>query len=431
MRSPFVLLTSLCLAIYAGLLVSCGGTSSNNASNSNSPSASAPGGNGSGSGSSGSSPGGSSSAGSGGSGSSGSGSNGSGSGAGSSFVSFAYAASASAIVGYGVNSDGSLVALPGSPYVASLAQNTNIVTNGANLYAIAQGQTNLDIFSIDKSSGALTLANTTSAIAGDPNQGDIAFHHALDHTGASLYVAVGTNIDGGVNVFTVGSNASAPQLQYLTGPSTPLAPEVFSPNNQYGYTSNCGARVEGIFAWQRSSGGTLKDISPGMPQPPTANPGEAFCPHALATSAKGYLAIIWYPFGYASSGQVGTETFVMTYAINGDGTLTTVANSQMKTASSSASTVAANFDPTGSFLAVAGDGGVQTFALNANGTLAAVGSPQSAGASLQDVAWDNSNHVFAANSSQLYVFNSNTGVLTPASGSPHGGGPELTVFPIK
>jgi hypothetical protein len=122
---------------------------------------------------------------------------------------------------------------------------------------------------------------------------------------------------------------------------------------------------------------------------------------------------------------------VTTSTINGDGTLTAVANSQVKTASSSGNKVVANFDPTGSFLAVAGDGGVQIFAMNANGALSAVGSAQSAGANFQDVAWDNSNHVFAANSSQLYVFNSSTGVLTPASGSPHAGGPELSVLPLR
>ncbi|HWC20417.1 MAG TPA: hypothetical protein VG498_25600 [Terriglobales bacterium] len=432
MRSFSLLFTSLSLAIYVGLLASCGSSGSNNTNNSNT-SASAPGGNGPGSGSSGSSSGGSGSAGSGSgnSGSSGSGSGNGGSGAGTSFVSFAYTASTNAIVGYGVNSDGSLAPLPGSPYAASLAQNTNIVTNGANLYATAQGQTNLDIFSIDKSNGALTLANTSNAIAGDPNQGDIAFHLALDHTGASLYVGVGTNIDGGVNVFAIGSSPNAQPVQYLAGPSLPLSPRVFSPNNQYAYTSACTARVEGIFGYTRVSDATLKDMNPGTPQPPSGNPGEAFCPQALATSAKGYLAIVWYPFGYASSGQVGTETYVVTYTINADGTLTAVANSQIKTASSSANKVVANFDPTGSFLAVAGDGGAQTFAMNANGTLAAVGSPQSAGANFQDVTWDNSNHVFAANSSQLYVFDSSTGVLTLASGSPHAGGPQLTVFPIR
>lgn len=101
------------------------------------------------------------------------------------------------------------------------------------------------------------------------------------------------------------------------------------------------------------------------------------------------------------------------------------------TASSSTNQVAVNFDPTGSFLAIAGDGGVQTLAMNANGTLAAVGAPQNAGANFQDVAWDNSNHVFAGNSTQIYVFNSGTGVLTPAPGSPYAGAPEVTVFPLK
>jgi len=328
-----------------------------------------------------------------------------------------------------VNSDGSLTPLSGSPYAASLAQNTNIVANGSNLFAIAQGQTNLGVFSIDKSSGALTLANTTSAIAGDPNQGDIAFQLGLDHTGASLYAAVGTNINGGVNVFAVGSDSDVKQVQYLSGPSTPMAPEVFSPDNQYGYTSKCGARVNGIFAFMRASDGTLKMIDPGAVHGPTGNPGEAFCPQRLAVSAKGYLAVVWFPFAYASSGQVGNETYVMTYSINADGTLTTVGTSQVKTASSTANTVAVNFDSTGSFLAVAGDGGVQTFSLNGNGAPVPVGSAQNAGANFQKVAWDNSNHVFATNSNQLYVFNSNTGVLVPASGSPYGGGPELAVLP--
>jgi len=428
MRSLSVLLTSLCLIIYVGLLASCGSTSNNSASNTNNPSAGAPGSSGgssSGAGGSGSGSGGSGSAGS------GSGSAGAGGGAGSGIVSYAYAASTSAIAGYGVNSDGSLASLPGSPYAASLAQGAHVVTNGANVYAIANGNTNLDVFSIDKSTGALTLANTTNAIAGDPAQGDIAFDLALDHTGVSLYGELGTNIDGGVNVFAVGSSPNAQQVQFLSGASTPLAPEVFSPDNQYGYASKCGARVYGIFIWRRASDGTLQAVNTNTaaPPPPTGNPGEAFCPQELAVSAKGYLAIVWFPFAYASTGQVGNETYLLTYSINSNGTLTTVSNSQVKTASTSGNTVPVSFDPSGGFLAVAGDGGVQTFALNANGVLAPVSPPQNAGANFQEVAWDNSNHVFAANNNQLYVFNSSTGVLTPAAGSPHAGGPELTVLP--
>jgi 6-phosphogluconolactonase (cycloisomerase 2 family) len=424
MRTLSVLLTSFCLVIYVSLLASCGSTSSNNTTNSNNPAPGASGGgNGSGSGS-----GSGSGAGSG-SGSSG----GSGSGTSSSFVSYAYAASDTAIVGYGVNSDGSLAPLPGSPYAASLAQNANIVTNGANLYAIAQGATNLDVFSIDKSSGSLTLANTANAIAGDPFQNEIASGLALDHTGSSLYVDDGvSDLHSGLNVFTVGSGSSAQQIQFLPGPAIAPPPPVFSPNNQFAYSSSCGVREVGVFGYERAPDGTVKTMNVRTPQAPTGNPGEAFCPHGLAVSAKGYLAIVWFPFPFASSGQVGNETYVMTYTINSDGTLTAVSNSQVKTASTSSNnSVVANFDPTGSFLAVGGDGGVQTFAVNANGALTPVGTPQNPGVNFQNVAWDTSNHLFAANSSQLYVFNSSTGVLAPASGSPHAGNPQLMILPLR
>lgn len=431
MRRLLGLVTSICLVIFVCLFVACGGgNSSNSAGNTANPGAS---GSGPGSSASGGSSGSGSASGTGSSGSgSGSGSSsgsGSGSGSSSSFVSFAYTASTSEIRAYGVSSDGSLTPASCSPYAFSTAQNTKIVTNGSNLYAIDAGQTNLNSFSIDKSTGSLNLANITSAIAGDPNQGDIVFRLALDHTGASLYAAVGTNINGGVNVFTVGGSSTAQQVQYFNGPSLPLSPEVFSSNNQYGYASACSARVEGIFGFRRASDGTLTTLNITTPQGPAGNSGEAFCPEGLAVSAKGYLAILWFPFAYASSGQVGNETYIMTYTINGDGTLTAISNSQVKTASSRTNTVAFNFDPTGSFLAVAGDGGVQTYSLNGSGTPMLVGPPQNAGLSFQSVAWDSANHIFATTSSQLYVFNSSTGVLTPASGSPYAGDQELAVLP--
>jgi 6-phosphogluconolactonase (cycloisomerase 2 family) len=328
-----------------------------------------------------------------------------------------------------VKADGSLTPLAGSPYAASTA-GTNIATNGANLYAIAAGFTNLDVFSIDKASGSLTLANTINPLAGDKNS-DLALGLALDHTGASLYVTLGlSDFDSGINVFTVGSSPNAQQIQFLSGPAIAPPPPIFSSNNQFGYSSLCGVRVDGVFGYARAADGTLKNMNPGLPQPPTDRPGEAFCPESVAASAKGYLAIVWPHFDFASSNP-GNETFVRTYTINSDGTLTAVSNSQVQTASTKANKVVLNFDPTGSFLAVAGDGGVQIYALNSNGTLAPMGSPQAAGASFQNVTWDKSNHVFATTSNQLYVFSSNTGALVPAPGSPYAGDPALAVLPLQ
>src|SRR3954469_7229695 len=415
MRSRFVFFAYLCLVSFLGLLVACGGASSNNnlSSNNNpSPGTTGP-----------SSPG-SSSPGSG-------GGSGSGTGSSSSFVSYAYTAGTSAIKGYGVKADGSLTPLSGSPYAASAGLNaSNIVTNGANLYAIAADFRNLDVFSIDKASGALTFANTMSPLTGDPHQGDIALSPALDHTRTSLYVTLGlSDFDSGINVFTVGSSPNAQQIQFLPGPAIALPAPVFSPNNQFAYTSFCEVRINGVFGYARASDGTLKGMNPGLPQPPTI-PGEGFCPQSVAASAKGYLAIAWPHFDFASSNP-GNETFVKTYTINADGTLTAVSNSQVLTASSKANKTVLNFDPTGSFLAAAGDGGVQTFALNSNGTLAPIGSSQAAGVKFQSVAWDNANNVFATSSDQLYVFNSSTGALAPVPGSPYPGDPALTVLPLQ
>jgi len=107
--------------------------------------------------------------------------------------------------------------------------------------------------------------------------------------------------------------------------------------------------------FQRSNDANVK--------PPTGNPGEIFCPEALAVSAKGYVSVVWQPFQFRSSGTVGNETYVTTNTINSDGSLTAVSGSQVKTASTSANKVAVNFDPGGSFLAVEGDRGIQTYAL--------------------------------------------------------------------
>lgn len=417
MRSLFVLYTYFGLLICVSLILGCGGTG-NNANNTAASSNSTNGASGSGSSSS----------------SSGSGSSGSGSGSSNSSVSYVYTASTSTISGYGVSSNGSLTAASGSPYSSNTAQGTNIVTNGGNLYAIAEGNANLNIFSINKSSGSLTPANGTSATTGDPNPGDPAQALALDHTGASLYIDVGvTDQNGGVNAFTVGSGSTAQQFQFLSTGAVAFPPLVFSPNDQYAYSNTCFFRSEGVYAYTRASDGTLKGVTLGPVTEPTVT-GAAFCPGALAVSAKGYLAVVWLR-NFMCCGSSENHVYVMAYKINDDGTLTAISGSQQQTASttnqSSANNVAANFDPSGSVLAMTGNGGIQTYSLNGNGTLTPAGSAQNAGVNFQNVAWDNSNHVFATDSSELYVFNSSNGMLSPASGSPHAGGQGLTVLPLQ
>jgi 6-phosphogluconolactonase (cycloisomerase 2 family) len=336
-----------------------------------------------------------------------------------------------------VNSNGSLTAVAGSPFAFS-TNNQNIVTNGSNLYAIDPSDSNLNVFSINRSTGSLSLAATTSALAGDPNSSMYSVGLALDHTGSSLYVNLGiSDEDSGINLFTVGSGATAQEVKFLDTGAYAEPPLVFSPNNQYGYSSLCTARVIGVFAYARASDGTLTSIKLGDPPGPTGISGVGFCPGPLAVSAKGYVALVWLPDAMGSS-VPSNQPYVMTYTMNSDGTLTVVSNSQTAIASTSSvgaanayHTIALNFDPSGSVLAVAGNGGVQTYSLNGNGMLTPAGAAQNAGVSFQSVAWDNANHVFAASSSELYVYNSASGVLTPAAGSPNPGDQNVAVLPLQ
>lgn len=461
-RQFVVLLTSMCVIAFCSLLLGCGSSSNSSTkpvasgggngssgsggsgsggsgSGSSGSGNSGSGGSGSGSGSSGSGSGsgsggsGSGGSGSGGSGSGGSGSGGSGSGS-SSFVSYAYSSDSNAIHAYSVTADGTLTAAPNSPY--SQAENSSappmLATNGTNLYTVDQSGAKLVIFPFDKTNGSLGSSTSTSIIAGDPGASDFASALSVDHSGSNLYAQVGLpNEDSGINVFTIGSSASARQLQFVQEGSTAPSALVFSPNNQFAYSDACSARDDEVDGYARASNGTLTNIKLTQPQPPSGPQGEAFCPEAMAVSAMNYLAIEWDPFQYGSSITVGDQTYVMIYQINADGSLAVISNSQTTTASTDAIKVAMRFDPTGKFLAVAGNGGVQTYALLGNGTLSPAGAPQDAGTNFVNVAWDKSNHVFASTNNQLFAFNSQNGTLTAASGSPQGGGSGLTVLPLQ
>jgi hypothetical protein len=76
------------------------------------------------------------------------------------------------------------------------------------------------------------------------------------------------------------------------------------------------------------------------------------------------------------------------------------------------------FDPTGQYLAVAGQAGIQMYSLQSGGTLTAIGSIVDPGVPFNVVRWDTSNHLYAINGSGLYAFTSSAGVLTQAPGSP-------------
>ncbi len=411
-RALFVIGTSLCILTLLTLLAGCGGSSSNNSGSTNTGGTGGSGGTGSGN--------------SGGSGS-GSGSSGTpGSGSPSvAVVSYVYTADASNINAYAVKADGSLAPAPGSPYAG--ATNNMIVANGSNVYAIADDNVTLKAYAIDKSNGSLILANSLNAITGNPNPRDVVGYLSLDRTATSLYIGqFNSSGDDGVAFWSL-SNGSSPTFMQWVGSSEVFGPPlVWSPDNKYGYSGNCYHISWTVFSYARNSDGTLgnPNLDTGA-LPPPVDQGNFPCPADFAVSTKGYLAI-----AYTKTPQVG-QFSIATYKINGDGTLTLANNSPVTTASTNQAQSDISFDPTGTYLAMVGNGGIQTFSMDSSGTLSPVAAPQNAGVAFQNVDWDKSNHLFATSDSQLYVWNVNNGMLTPATGSPYAGGGGLAVVPLQ
>ena len=234
----------------------------------------------------------------------------------------------------------------------------------------------------------------------------------LDHTGHTLYAAE-INYDGtdddAYTIWTVNSDGS---LSYLGASginvdyNTYLA---FSPNNQYAYGYGCYFANWDIFGFIRNSSGSLTSLDPQAEIPP--GNGAMYCPADLAVSAMNFAAV-----AYSDISTPGSNYLLATYAVNSNGTLGLVANSEITTPFTAEHSM--EFDPTGQYLAVAGDAGIQVYSLQAAGTLTPVGSVVDSNVAFNVVRWDDSGHLYAISASGLYVFTSAAGVLTQAPGSP-------------
>lgn len=252
---------------------------------------------------------------------------------------------------------------------------------------------------------------------------------SLDHTGQTLYAMENAGSDDIYYVFfNIGPDGKLTNIGKI-GPDVDYRPAlVFSPDNNFAYGFGCFFANWDIPGFRRNSDGSLVRLNGSLTNvamPEFAGGGSnLYCPAAEAVSKTGYLAL--------ADAKLGTQTTGLgAYKINGDGSLSFVQSSTI--ANLLPSVNAMKFDPSGQFLAVAGNGGIQMYQLSAGGTFMPVGGMQAAGPNYLSVQWDNDNHVYASSASGLDVFTSTQGVLTPAPGSPHsaGAGASLTVLPVQ
>ncbi len=341
----------------------------------------------------------------------------------------------SLVYGFAVASDGSAQAIAGSPF--SGAASSDMVVTPSNLFA-GQGS-NIATYTIAPD-GALQQTSVMDGVVGNPSSGGMTVGTlSLNPNDQTLYASI---VCGSCNnYYAQWAIGSGGQLMYVSD-SSPFAtlsgawgwqPLTFSLDDRYAYTATV-CRFDGeVAGFARHPDGSLSYFQPNA-QPPSLNGagGGVGCSENMAASNAGYMAIAWtgsYCCNYPG-------TVVGSYRFNSDGTLALVQGPPIIPSVTNEYSMA--FDPTGTYLAVAGSTGsqnnlqaaIQIYKLGADGKLTVAGPllqvPGVAG--FQIVSWDKQNHVYALppptqtcsdNTCAVYIFNANSGVLTAAPGSPH------------
>jgi 6-phosphogluconolactonase (cycloisomerase 2 family) len=233
----------------------------------------------------------------------------------------------------------------------------------------------------------------------------------IDRTGHTLY-AVEVEYDGSDNdAYSIWNINADGSLTFVSN----VGPDVdynkylsFTANNLYAYGYGCYFIDWDVFGLRRNSDGTLSSFDSGALAPPS---NDFLCPGGVATSALGYAVV---PF--IDVEMQGSLYQLASYTENSDGTLTLIQSSVINTSFGDVRNVV--FDPTGQYLALAGDGGIQMYSLQPGGAITPVGSLVDSNVPFNMLAWDNDNHLYGISGAGLYVFTASSGVLTPVPGTP-------------
>jgi hypothetical protein len=320
-------------------------------------------------------------------------------------VSYAYVGTHSKkIYAYAVHQNGSSTALSGSPFSgpgAYVANTTNFLfaSDGTNIASYQRSST-----------GSIHQVATINGVAhNDTPAGSGVGLLTLDRTGATLYA-------GEQNFQGTGNNAYAEFAKQSNGSlvfkaNTPINVNygdflTFSTNNSFAFGTGCTMATWSLYGFHRSSTGTLTPFDPGNTIPP--NTTQDLCPGAMASSARGYVAV-----AYFTVGGLNPVWRIAIYKVTSSGALQFI--SSVGTSFSTIHSI--RFESTGNYLAVGGNG-IAVYRLNSNATLTKTGGRSYPSATFFGIQWDHSWHILANSSAHFWVFNGRLGALSLA-GSTH------------
>jgi hypothetical protein len=331
----------------------------------------------------------------------------------------------SQINGYSAASNGSLTAIPGSPFPDNVSY---MAVNGAWLFGGVQGSGAEYVLSYSiGSNGALTKKDTYTV---PNNEAPVSLW--LDHTGATLYVDGNDGVQNDFYALSIDQSTGAlSEVSDLNQGPADYSPASFIGDNEFAYSSWFYEFGGGILGLQRAGDGALSEINNFSAPIPTPPSGDGYWPTGAAANPTNNLAIALEPFKATSTGFEQAGPFQLaTYTAASDGSLTTNSTYEnmpkVLAAPSSGSVNSAPslyfwMSPDGKYLAVGGALGLQIFHFNGANPITKYTGLLLSGTQIDQMFWDNANHLYAISRSagKLYVYTVTSTSVTQAPGSPH------------
>ena len=347
-------------------------------------------------------------------------------------VAYVYVGTAKGVYLYDAASNGKLTLVSGSPFKIA---GTAAASNGN--YFITLGTQYLHSYSV-ASNGAIkaqvSQINTKDYTDGDCGPTSSA---TLDHSGQNVYVLlVNLVYPTGCSAYQTFDIATTNGALTFAGAVTwsgyaETFPITFTANDQFAYALNSiGDGSPGdMFYWQftRQSNGTLQVGSTNT------NGNEENFPWVLTAGPSNYVAASMGTILNWGSPFVQTgPTYLESYTVDSAGNLSTT-NTQDQMPIPAVGPTVMNLSPSGSFLAVGGNvsccsqevallgtNGLQVFHFNGADPITPYSKTLTT-APIDEIHWDNSNHLYALSSStgKLYVYTVTSTSITAVPGSPY------------
>lgn len=313
-----------------------------------------------------------------------------------------------AIYGFDASSAGKLTAMPGAPWKV-----TGQVVGDNKSQLITLGTSNIHSYAV-ASDGAigsqLQQKDFTDYAGGECGTGSEANNSAvLDHTGKYVYILLQTSNGGSgcasIQSFSINSagDFAAVGDAVVNGIANESVPTILG-NETFAYTND---NEDNPFGYRRESSGALQQMEFGAAGPPL-NGGAYYLGFVDASPAGNYLVFQMFPDGN-NPFQLGS------YTVNSAGQVSTT-NTSSNMPTSGLLAASSTFSPSGNFFVVYADsgynqnqqlieGGIEIYRFNGAAPLTLY-KKLLTGTSIDQVAWDSSNHLYAISKSgnMLYVF---------------------------